>query len=210
MFQFDIVLYFIVTYPMAFGILIRSVPWYDGPSRLPCVSVSVTCRWGRISQSPRTCTRTVLHTLGSHSMHFDYCSPPRPNLFGQGCKVITPFPQNIYIQAFGQPIPFLCCKCTLSLFCAGNQKSFDLWCCWIRLYLYSTLLLHYYTHIVCLLLYVIPRWLIVVYVAHTLTRPLAALPSITTSFISSNPLIVVYYIAIPPSSICSYCHRLRY
>lgn len=126
MFQFHIVLYFIVTYPWHSTFLF--VLFHDTTVLRVfrvCLCLSPVVG-GRISQSPRTCTRTVPHTLGSHSMHFDYCSPPRPNLFGQGCKVITPFPQNIYIQAFGQPIPFLCCKCTLSLFCAGNQKSFDL------------------------------------------------------------------------------------
>ena len=42
----------------------------------------------------------------------------------------------------------------------------------------------YYT-ILCLLLYAIPRRLIVVYWPHTLTHPLASLPSVTTYFISS-------------------------
>ena len=58
----------------------------------------------------------------------------------------------------------------------------------------------YYT-ILCLLLYAIPRRLIVVYWPHTLTHPLASLSSVTTYFISSNLSIVVYYIAIHPSSI---------
>ena len=58
----------------------------------------------------------------------------------------------------------------------------------------------YYT-ILCLLLYAIPRQLIVVYWPHTLTHPLASLSSVTTYFISSNLSIVVFYIAIHPSSI---------
>ena len=53
----------------------------------PCVYLSVTPLADVSLKSPCTCMRTVLQTFVSHSIHFDYCSPPHLNPFGQGCKV---------------------------------------------------------------------------------------------------------------------------